>query len=515
MPSNVRPLAFDFANASFEQSSFPAASLLASKTKTTGWAIAGGTGKPQQLELIAKVPIDVPAGSQLQLMLEQSSNSKKHTLGHFRIETTSDSRAATYAQLPTPVRDALREPAAKRSPQQRATLQEFYVKTISTEFQAERQELAELDRKIANLKPVTVPIFKELVGNARRKTHLQHRGNYQDLGDEVSEGVPSVFPALPKSEPKNRLALAKWLVSEANPLTARVIANRYWEQLFGIGLVRTSEEFGSQGELPSHPELLDWLATELHRTKWDIKAFIKLLVMSEAYQQQSNVSQTLLDYDPENLYYARGPRLRLTAEMVRDQALKVSGLLSGKMYGPSVKPPQPSFGLSAAFGGSMDWTTSEGSDKYRRGIYTEWRRTNPYPSMATFDAPNRDICSVRRPQTNTPLQALVTMNDSVYIEAAQALARRIIAEGGATFPDRLNFVYQECLNRNPTAAERTRLETLFQTTLATYIKHLDRAAKMATEPIGTAPRGANLPELATWTILCNVLLNLDEMMMKR
>jgi hypothetical protein len=221
------------------------------------------------------------------------------------------------------------------------------------------------------------------------------------------------------------LTLAKWLVSPENPLTARVVANRFWEQIFGIGIVRTSEEFGTQGELPSHPELLDWLATDL-QSDWDVKRFLKLLVLSAAYRQSARVTPELFERDPDNRLLARGPRVRLTAEMVRDQALFVGGLLSSKMYGPSVRPPQPNLGVSAAFGGSIDWQTSAGEDKFRRGLYTVWRRSNPYPSMSTFDAPNRDTCIVRRNRTNTPLQALVTMNDPVYVEAAQGLARRMM-----------------------------------------------------------------------------------------
>src|SRR5207245_1887174 len=220
-------------------------------------------------------------------------------------------------------------------------------------------------------------------------------------------------PPTPPPTPPTRLDLARWLIDENNPPTARVFANRFWEQIFGIGLVTTSEEFGSQGDLPTHPELLDWLATELIRLKWNIKAFLKLLVTSATYRQSSRVTPELKERDPENLLLARGPRFRMTAEIVRDQALAVSGLLSHKMYGPPVRPPRPSLGLSAAFGGSLDWKTSEGEDRYRRALYVEWRRTSPYPSMAAFDAPNREVCALRRPRSNTPLQALVTLNDPV------------------------------------------------------------------------------------------------------
>jgi mono/diheme cytochrome c family protein len=372
-----------------------------------------------------------------------------------------------------------------------------------------------LKKTIARLKPdTTVPIMRELTGDQRRKTRIQYRGNFQELGDEVREGVPAAFHPLPKDAPRNRLSLAKWLVSEDNPLTARVVANRYWEQIFGTGLVRTSEEFGIQGDLPSHPELLDWLATELVRLKWDTKAFLKLLVTSAAYRQSSKVTPAMLEKDPDNRLLARGPRVRLTAEMVRDQALAVSGLLSDKKYGPSVKPPQPVFGLSAAFGRSMDWQPSPGPDRYRRGLYTEWRRTNPYPSMVTFDAPNRDVCAVRRARTNTPLQALVTLNDPVYVEAAQALARRVAAANGGT-AEKAKRAILLCLSRPASDAEVSRLVALHAEAKAEFASEPKRAAELATNPLGPAPKGVDVADLAAWAVVANVLLNLDEMLMKR
>ena len=226
--------------------------------------------------------------------------------------------------------------------------------------------------------------MRELPANKHRKTHIQLRGSYLVLGDQVSPGVPAVFGALPEGATPDRLALAKWLISKDNPLTARVVANRFWENLFGVGIVLTSEEFGSQGERPSHPGLLDWLAIDFMEQGWDMKKFLRLLVTSSVYRQNSHVTDELAARDPDNRLLARGPRVRLTAEMIRDQALAVSGLLSGKMYGPPVRPPQPNLGLKAAFGSGTDWKTSGGEDKFRRGLYTSWRRSSPYPSMATF-----------------------------------------------------------------------------------------------------------------------------------
>jgi hypothetical protein len=383
------------------------------------------------------------------------------------------------------------------------------------EMRPEREKLAALKKEDAALKPATsVPVMKELVGAQRRKTRLQYRGNFLDLGDEVTEAVPAALHQFPADAPRTRLEFAKWLVSPENPLTARVTANRLWEQVFGTGIVRTSEEFGAQGELPSHPELLDWLAVEL-QTDWDVKRFLKLLVTSAAYRQSSKVSPGLFERDPDNRLLARGPRVRLSAEMVRDQALAAAGLLSPKVLGPSVKPPQPNLGVSAAFGGSIDWQTSAGEDKFRRGIYTQWRRSNPYPSMSTFDAPNRDTCTVRRARTNTPLQALVTMNDPVYVEASQGLARRMMEKGGTGTHEKAAFGFRACLVRPPTPAEVERLVKLFREAQTKFTADPAKAKQFATNPLGPLPKGVDPIDAAAWTVVANVLLNLDEMLLKR
>jgi hypothetical protein len=381
---------------------------------------------------------------------------------------------------------------------------------------------AGLRKELEAIKPVTtVPVFAELPAGKRRVTKLQYRGNWNDLGPEVPEAVPAVFnPAKPAADGRiDRLALARWLVDPANPLTARVVVNRIWERLFGIGIVSTSEEFGAQGELPSHPELLDWLACELVAREWDTKAITRLIVSSAAYRQSSTCPPELVAADPENRLVACGPRVRLSAEVIRDQALAAAGLLSRKKGGPSVNPPQPDLGLRAAFGGGIDWKTSAGEDRYRRALYTTWRRSNPYPSMATFDAPNREVCTLRRPRTNTPLQALVTLNDPVYVEAAQALARRMIREGGSTAVDRAVRGFRLVLARMPTAPEIDRLVTLHDEAAADYRGDAAAAEQLATDPLGAPPADLaidspeKLADLAAWTVVANVLLNLDETFM--
>lgn len=512
--SGARAIAFTAAFADYEQAGFPASAVLDEKpTKPNGWSIGGALGQPHSLTLLPASGIDIPEGSRLIVTIEQNSAQPNHVLGHFRLSVTDEPGVADSAKLPPAVLAALGTPAEKRTGAQKTAISEHFVRVVALEMKADRDRIAALNKMLADSKATTVPILQELAGAARRKTRLQHRGNFLDLGDEMKEGIPAVFQS--GSVPTNRLELAKWIVAPENPLTARVTVNRFWEQLFGTGLVRTSEEFGIQGELPSHPELLDWLATEIVRLKWDTKAFIKLLVTSAAYRQSTKVSKELVESDPENRLLARGPRLRLTAEMVRDQALASSGLLSAKMYGPSVKPPQPTLGISAAFGGSIDWQTSTGEDKYRRGLYTEWRRSNPYPAMSTFDAPNRDICVVRRNKSNTPLQALVTLNDIVYIEAAQALARKAVKDGGTTTIERATFAFRQCLTRPPQPEEVARIVKLFDEVKASYAKDAPKAMQMATNPIGPVPAGMDVNDLAAWTVVANVILNLDEALMKR
>jgi hypothetical protein len=479
-----------------------------------GWAVGGATTKPHALTVLAAQPVALPAGGTLTVTLEQRSRHDAATLGHFRLSTTDDARVAEHLRTPAPVLAALSVAEAERTAAQRATIGDHYVRTLAPELKGERQQSATLRKQIDGLAANTVPILRELPAAQRRKTHVHIRGNYLSPGDEVTEGTPAAFHPLPTDAPMNRLTFARWLVDEANPLTARVIANRYWEQLFGIGIVRTSEEFGAQGDLPEHPELLDWLATELVRLRWDMKAFVKLLVTSHAYRQSSKATPELLERDPDNRLLARGPRLRMSAEMVRDQALAVSGLLSRKMLGPSVRPPRPELGLKAAFGRLMDWETSQGEDRYRRALYTEARRTSPYPSMATFDAPSREVCTLRRDRTNTPLQALVTLNDPVHVEAAQSLARRM-ASASADAKEKASLGFRLCLTRLPTDAEIDRLVRMHAEALAHYQADAKAATDMATNPIGPIPAGADAADLAAWTTVANVLLNLDEMLMKR
>jgi len=510
---------FSAALADYEQNGFAAASVIVPKDKTSqGWAVAGQTDKPHKLTLLCASPVMVPAGSVLRVTLEQQSSHKQHTLGKFKLGVTDDPRVQSVTALPPAILAAVTVAPNKRAPVQQAVIQDHYTRNVAKEAAPERKKLAALQKQLAAVKPVTVPVMKDLGAKDRRITKIQLRGNWQDLGDQVAEGTPAIFPSLPKEAPMNRLTLAQWLVSRDNPLTARVQVNRLWETIFGTGIVRTSEEFGSQGDLPFHPELLDWLASEFMDSGWDVKHMLKLMLMTQAYRQTSVTPPALVERDPDNRLLARGPRFRPTGEMLRDQALAVSGLMSSKMYGPSVRPVAPNMGLSTAFGRSNDWVTSEGEDKHRRSVYTEIRRNAPYASFTTFDAGNREVCMIRRSRTNTPLQAFVTLNDPVFIETNQAMARRLVLGDGKALPsvkDKLARMFKLCVSREPTAPEIATLTRLHDESLASYRQEKEAAAKMANEPIGPAPQDADIAELAAWTTVANVVMNLDEFLMRR
>ena len=510
-PQKIR---FAEAFADFSQKTFNAADVLQEKVNPSkGWAIGGGLGKPNELRLTLLEPQELGKGA-LTIKLNHASQFRNLLLDHFRISISSDPAVTDWIRMTKDVRRLIRSNPDSWSDKESSKVGAYY-REITPLLAAARKELNDAVKTYGAMKPMTtVPVMRRRDGEKPRPTHVQIRGNYQSLGQSVEEGTPEAFHPMDENAPRNRLTLANWLVDDRNPLTPRVIANRHWEQLFGIGIVETSEEFGSQGELPSHPKLLDWLAVELRESGWDIKHLLKLMVMSSTYRQSSVTTADAIAADPFNRMLSRGPRFRVSAEMVRDQALFISGLLSEKMYGPPVNPPQPELGLKAAFGGATDWETSKGDDKYRRGIYTTWRRSSPYPSMAQFDAPNREVCTVRRIRTNTPLQALVTLNDPVYIEAAQAFARRVI-EASDSRSEQVRFAFQHALTRQPTADEVGRIARLYEEVYPRFAENDETATEMATNPLGPLPDSADAAELATWTVVCNAVLNLDELLMKR
>lgn len=512
--SSERPVALARAFADYSAKGFPVAAALANKNrKQPGWSVRGRQDEPHAATFISSEPVRSSGTTQLRFRLDHAVTESAGTLGHFRLSVTSEKNVRRRLSIPPDVLAAVDQPSDQRTAEQREKIAAHY-RTVAPLLKPVRDEIARLEKSRPEFP--TVPVMQELPPDKRRKTHVMLKGNFLSLGEPVSPAVPALFHPFPEDAPLDRLGLAQWLVHEDNPLTARVAVNRFWARLFGIGLVETEEDFGTQGELPSHPKLLDWLATEFRRESWDMKAVLRLMVTSATYRQSSAITDEHLARDPRNRLLARAPRFRLEAEMVRDQALALSGLLSHKIHGPSVYPPQPPGLWRAAFNGrDRTWATSEGEDRYRRGLYTFWRRTVPYPSMATFDAPSREICSVRRIRTNTPLQAFVTLNDPVYVECAQALARRIVREGGASAAGRVRYGLRLCLVRPPLKEEVEPLVDLYESERQHYREHPEAAVKIATDPLGSLPEGMEAGELAAWTVVANVLLNLDGVLVQR
>jgi len=514
--SGEREIRFSMALADHEQKGFSAKSVLSYQIDPkNGWAVANQLNQPHQLILVLERPLDIEGG-QLIVSLHQKSIHKHLLLRCFTIQTTSAIAVSEFVRTPKHILSIISRPLPERTKRQKQELSQYYRNT-APELKMEQDQLRDLKQKLADQKPyTTIPVMRELAIEKRRKTRIQLRGNFQQTADLVKIGTPSIFHHLSSTKSTSRLELAKWLISRENPLTARVIVNRYWEQLFGTGLVRTSEEFGTQGTSPSHPDLLDWLAVELMDNHWNLKHLLRILVNSATYRQSSKVTPELLERDPDNRWLTRGPRIRLSAEMIRDQALFVSGLLSSQMFGQPVNPPQPKMGIKAAFGSNIDWQTSTGENRYRRGIYTNWRRSNPYPSMVTFDAPDRRVCTVRRSRSNTPLQALVVLNDPVYVEAAQSLARRLALADGK-LNDKIRLGIRQTLIRPAKNVEVQHLKRLHQSAYQHYKLKPEQAHLIATSHLGNLEQHdvTEMVNLAAWTVVSNTLLNLDEMFMKR
>ncbi|MBI3209590.1 MAG: DUF1553 domain-containing protein [Candidatus Solibacter usitatus] len=357
-----------------------------------------------------------------------------------------------------------------------------------------------------------IMVMREM--DQRRPAHVLLRGAYDKPGDRVGRSVPASLNPMPKGAPDNRLALAKWIVDPSNPLTARVIVNRFWQMYFGTGIVKTVEDFGSQGEWPSHPELLDWLATEFVRSGWDTKAMQKTIVMSATYRQSSRAAQDLVQKDPENRLLARGPRLRLPAETVRDQALAASGLLVEKIGGPPVKPYQPA-GIWSDLTGTADYQRDKGEKLYRRSLYTFWKRTSPPPSMMNFDAASRETCIVRENRTNTPLQALNLMNDVTYLEAARKIAERMMREGGSSPTDRIAYAFLLTLARAPRSGEGEVLMANYRNRLDYYQTNRDAALKLLSQGDSKRDETFDASELAAYASVASLILNLDEVITKQ
>jgi mono/diheme cytochrome c family protein len=490
----------------------------------TAWGIDAGPGlrnQPRKAVFVAERPISNEGGTILHFYLKQnhggwnSDDNQNNNLGRVRLAiTTAPDPVAD--PLPAGVREILSIPRGQRTTAQRQTVFSYWRSAVFAlpEWAAANQQIAELWRQHPEGS-------SQLVLNDRedaRETQVLKRGDFLKPDKAVTPGVPAFLHPLPADAPPNRLTLAKWLVDRNSPTTARSMVNRIWQSYFGAGLVATPEDFGKQGEAPSHPELLDWLAVELMEKGWSLKNVHRLIVNSATYRQSSKVTPPLLERDPLNRLLARGARLRVEAEVVRDLALAASGLLNPKVGGPSVFPPAPDFlFLPPASYGPKPWDESRGEDRYRRALYTFRYRSVPYPMLQAFDAPNGDSACLRRARSNTPLQALVTLNETLFLEAARALALKTVKEGGATEASRLEFAFRRVLARRPSQQEAVELIGLLNKQRGRFVAGELNPWNLATndpdKPF-VLPKGVRMDDLAAWTAVARVLLNLDETITK-
>ncbi|MFK7819592.1 MAG: PSD1 and planctomycete cytochrome C domain-containing protein, partial [Planctomycetaceae bacterium] len=456
-PSKSQKVKFIRAISDYEQANYQVARAINGKVANNdGWAVDGPTRKePATAAFVAETPFGYPGGTDLQFRLRHEANFATHGIGRVRLSITIDKESDVSLQgIPAEIRRIATTEESARAVADTAKLREYYVENYDPRRELKRQ-LAETRKQLNDLFPATM-IMRDMP--KPRKTHVLNRGQYNEPTDEVSPGVPAVFPSSSKKPVSNRLQFAKWLVDPTHPLTARVAVNRYWQRLFGTGLVKTSEDFGVQGELPSHPELLDWLATEFVRSGWDVKHIQREIMLSATYRQTSRVGSAAYGADPENRWLARGPRMRLDGEELRDAALQTSGLLVNQLGGKSVYPYQPAglwMELNNRPGYSKEYPQGSGDDLYRRSIYTFWKRTVPSPMLKILDAPEREFCTIRRSRTNTPSQALVLLNSPQFVEAARHLGQRMMKHDAETLEEKLTFGFRLVTARTPTKAEMT------------------------------------------------------------
>jgi hypothetical protein len=430
--------------------------------------------------------------------------------------TLSAGEVKTLADI-APLR-ALLAKSGKRTPQQQAALLEHYLVTRDAEFPALEKQVTQLEAERAAIEARSaITHIQEERKDSPAMAHMLIRGQYDQLGEQVSADTPAALHPLADEAPNNRLGLAQWLVDPANPLTARVTVNRFWQQLFGQGIVVTPEDFGVMGAAPSHGELLDWLAVEFRESGWDVKQFFKLMLMSAAYRQSAAATPEKLERDRDNLLLSRGPRFRMDAEMVRDYALAASGLLSKKMYGAPVKPYQPEniwdiVGLPS--GNTRNYVQETGEDLYRRTIYSFWKRMAPPPDLEAFNAPSREFCTVRRERTNTPLQALVTLNDPQFVEAARYVAQESLAASGGKDAKTINFMARRVIGRPLSDKEQAVLLRDKEEFLAYYESQPDDAQALISVGESKVDDKLDAAQLAAWTLVANQVMNLDEALNK-
>jgi mono/diheme cytochrome c family protein len=473
---------------------------------TTAWGVDVGPGLRNQARKAVfrfAEPIAIPGGATLIVNLNQSHGGGdfyNNNLGRFRLSVT-DALDAVADPLPKAVRDVLAIPRDHRTPAQIETVFRYWRTTVPA-WRDTNEEIAVLWRDYPEGNSQLLVQLRD----TPRQTHILTRGDHTKPAAEVQPGVPAFLNPLPRGAPVNRLAFAKWMVSRESPTTARSYVNRVWQNLFGTGIVSTSEDLGTQSETPSHPELLDWLAVEFMDSGWSMKKLDRTIVLSSTYRQSSHITPELYSRDPYNRLLARGPRFRVDAEVVRDIALAASGLLNPAVGGPSVYPPAPDFLFHRPVSYSnKDWFTSEGPDRYRRALYTFRYRSVPYPMLQTFDAPSGESSCVRRARSNTPLQALTMLNEPLFLEAARELAARTLRDGGADDTQRIRYAFRRCLGRVPDGAETDELLALLKKEERRFTEFGRDAAQFS----GTADAGK-----AAWTAVSRVLLNLDETITK-
>ncbi|HZK80412.1 MAG TPA: DUF1549 and DUF1553 domain-containing protein [Humisphaera sp.] len=512
------PIRWRRATADFSQPEWPVSAAIDGKS-TTGWGISPEISKEHVAIFETAGAVVAGADTTLTFVLDQAGYSQ-HTIGRFRLSMTTSPRPADTLAAPAAIRPILAVASELRTDEQKKQLADYF-RTIAPSLAATRTQIDRLKASMKKIPGVTTLVLAEKPGAGRATTDMRIRGSYLQHSDTVQCNTPASLPPLPVGEKVDRLALARWLVSDTNPLVARVTVNRYWETLFGRGIVETTEDFGTQGERPTHPELLDWLACEfMHPTAvagqnfqpWSMKAIHRTMVLSATYRQSSRVSPELEERDPYNRLFARGPRFRLEAEAIRDNSLAIAGLLSEKMFGPSVMPYQPEGVWDVPYSGDR-WVQSPGEDRYRRGVYTFWRRSAPYPTFMSFDAPSREGCTIRRVRTDTPMQALSVMNDPAFVETCKALARRMLTEVSTSDPkSKAVWGFRLCVARQPRPAEVEQLVALYSRSLDDYRKDATSAAEMSKGV--NAPAGVDNAEAAAWAVVANVLMNLDETVTK-
>ena len=482
----------------------------------TAWGIDAGPGRRNQDRVavfVLEQPINAPAGSVLTFSIIQnhggwnSDDHQNNLLGCFRLSVTGQKEPAARVPVARRTREILEHPAVERSPAQRESLFSHW-RTQVAEWNDANEQIETLWREWPEGSTALVLASRSEL----RPTKMLVRGDFLRPGNDVSAGVPSFLHPVPEGAPATRMTLARWLTDRSSPTRARVFVNRIWQAYFGTGLVSTSEDFGTQCEAPSHPELLDWLACEFMDNGWSVKHIHRLIVTSATYRQSSKLTPELIERDPQNRLLARGARFRVEGEIVRDIALAASGLLNPEFGGPSVFPPIPESVLSFSYG-PMTWNAETGPNRYRRALYTFRRRSIPFPALQNFDVPNGDFACVRRTRSNTPLQALTTLNEILFVESAQALARRTWSEGGRSDEERLNYAFRRCVSRQPSEAEIAELRGLLDRSRRHLAEGWTNIIELATgKPAldGELPAGATPTDLASYTLVARVLLNLDE-----